>query len=433
MPWNGGAGDPDHRGAAPPARRRRLIALGVIALIAGGTALVLVLSSGEGPPSPPSSTRSGPTGPNVQPEPSPPWGFTATWLDYCYRRLSGAPGYRSANAAATQPCPPGDTRFTAAEQIALTAQAGATADRLPWGWGAIEPSPPRTEAGGGPPTRSYVWGPFTRVYRTMLRAGIRPVVMIIGSPEWARRPGWDRPSGCAAPPGRSCAYPPSPSHLGDWRAFVGELLRRFPQMRALEVWSEPNSANAFAPHPSPARYAQLLRAAAGAARASGSGVPILTGGLAPMSNKGAEKVPPDRFLTRVYRLAGKRSFDGIAIHPYPAEPPWSKNMTAILDQVRRVRDRFHDRATPLWITEIGIGGTARNAGVDSVPPDRQGRILVRLYHTIQASDVRSFIIYTLRDVQTQGARFEPFGVMRANLEPKPAYCYVARQLGGTAC
>jgi hypothetical protein len=44
------------------------------------------------------------------------------------------------------------------------------------------------------------------------------------------------------------------------------------------------------------------------------------------------------------------------------------------------------------------------------------------------------LIYTLRDSPTEGPTFEPFGVVRANLRAKPAYCYLARHLGGmSAC
>ena len=106
-------------------------------------------------------------------------------------------------------------------------------------------------------------------------------------------------------------------------------------------------------------------------------------------------------------------------------------MTASLDRLRRVRDRFRDRATPLWITEVGIGGTSARRREGSVGLARQGPILARMYRSTQRSDVRAFIIYALRDWPTEGPKFEPFGVVRADLRPKPAYCYLASHLGGT--
>jgi hypothetical protein len=105
-------------------------------------------------------------------------------------------------------------------------------------------------------------------------------------------------------------------------------------------------------------------------------------------------------------------------------------MSANLDQLRRVRDRFHDRATPLWITEVGVGGTSARQRKGTVGLAGQGPILARMYRSTQNSDVRAFIIYSLRDSPVEGPRFEPFGVVRANFQAKPAYCYLARPLGG---
>jgi hypothetical protein len=414
--------------------RRAAIALALVAVI-GGVVVVLLTSGGSPEPSNSSST----TAPVVPTRhgPSPPWGFAGNWLDYCYQRLDRAPGYVDAAVPDAQPCPAADTRLTGADQIELTGRAGATVDRLEALWGAIEPSPPEPVSGGTGVTHTFNWGPLSQRYRAMVDSGIRPIVVAFGTPIWARQPGWDRPGTCPNAGGNACAYPPSGRRLADWQSFLEALMRRYPQMRALEVWNEPNSGRFFAPHPTPALYAGMLRAAASAAKATGFRAPVITAGLAPPSpfNQGnAPRVAPAHFLTRIYELAGKGSFDGIGVHPYPARPPWIRRMNANLEQVRRVRDRFHDEGTPLWITEVGIGGTPRPATADSVSLTRQGRILVRMYRSIQNTDVRSFIIYTLRDLRAGGARFEPFGVVRASLQPKPSYCDLARQLGRTnAC
>jgi hypothetical protein len=105
-------------------------------------------------------------------------------------------------------------------------------------------------------------------------------------------------------------------------------------------------------------------------------------------------------------------------------------MSASLDRLRRVRDRFHDRSTPLWITEVGVGGTSAQGGKGSVDLAAQGPILARMYRSTQGSDVRAFIIYSLRESPVEGPGFEPFGVVGAQLRPKPAYCYLGRRLGG---
>jgi hypothetical protein len=109
-------------------------------------------------------------------------------------------------------------------------------------------------------------------------------------------------------------------------------------------------------------------------------------------------------------------------------------MSAQLDRLRRVRDRFDDRRASLWITEVGVGGAPGPRRVASVGLGRQGPVLVRMYRASQRSDVEAFVIYALRDSPAEGPKFEPFGVVGGDLRPKPAYCHLASRLGGVrAC
>jgi hypothetical protein len=340
-------------------------------------------------------------------------------------------GYSAKVINPSQPCPDGARRFGTSQQIQLTSRAGASIDRLAVSWASVERRPPAPAANGSRVHR-FNWTVVARVYDAMLAAGIRPVVLAYGTPEWARQSGWDRPGTCRAAYGEACSYPPGAQHLADWRAFVAALARRFPRMVALEVWNEPNIPRFFAPSPSPALYSRLLTVAHQAARASGARVPVLSGGLAAGTSKTGAGIPAARFLGGVYRHAGKGAFDGIASHPYPQHAPWVGQMTANLDKLRRVRDRFGDRGTPLWITEVGVGGTLPPRLKGSVDPARQGPILVRMYRSTEDSDVRAFLVYAFRETKTEGPKFEPYGVMRASLAPKPAYCYLASRLGGVS-
>jgi polysaccharide biosynthesis protein PslG len=393
------------------------VALGIAAALA----LLLALGGGSRP-------SDGPASSTPEPRQAPPWGFVGGWQDYCYRPLLSPPHYAVDVVFEGERCRSGSTRFTTAQQIDLTARAGATIDRLGVFWGAVEPTPPVTR--GGRRVHAYNWAPAVKVYNAMLSAGIRPVVLASGTPKWARQRGWRRPGTCRTLHGKLCSYPPSRQHLSDWRTFIKALILRFPRMLALEVWNEPNLPRFFAPHPSPALYSRLLRAADRAAHLSGVPTTILTGGLTSSASPAHGGIPAARFLTRIYELTGRASFDGIGIHPYPQGLPWVGSMSANLDRLRRVRDRFHDRKTQLWITEVGVGGTSERRREGSVGLARQGPVLARMYRSTQRSDVRAFIIYALRDWPTEGPKFEPFGVVRANLRPKPAYCYLARRLGG---
>lgn len=403
-------------------RNRRLIAAAAALAVAGGIAAAVLVTTG-GPASepvpPPPSDLSQLRVPSQNPRSSPPWGFTGGgWGDLCYRQTTTALT-PLLSVRDTDPCPPASTRITGATQIALTARAGADVDRLGTTWGTIEPQ-----------EGTFNWEPIVSRYDAMVRDGIHPIVVAYGSPGWARVPDWNQPGMCSLPNG-GCAFPPAPNRIPEWQAFVRGLMVHMPEMEALEVWNEPNSARYFAPHPNPALYVQMLRAADEAARQVNFDRPIITGGLAPASPIRAGKFPAPEFLSRVYELAGKDAFDGIGAHPYPNGSPWVASMTTNLNQLRRVAARFGDGSKPLWVTELGLGSTPSGDGRYNVPLDQQGPILNRMYRSTRGNNVRSFVIYTLNDTGVPENRFAVYGVLTPAFRPKPAYCYLAQHLGGT--
>jgi len=427
IPSSSQPSDSDPEKAPTWLRRAVPIVVGT-ALACGAAVALVVLLTGGGVSLPALPPKPEVRVPSRNTPSSPPWGFTGSgWTDLCYLPVP-ADAHPLRSVPDSQPCPSGSQRFTGLTQIALTAGAGADVDRLGTTWGTIQPLPPAEAAARGEPR--FRWAPLMRRYHAILRDGIRPVVVAYGTPAWARIPGWERPGMCGLPAG-GCAFPPAPRHLPAWRAFVRGLMTHMPQMRALEVWNEPNSARFFAPHPEPALYARMLRAVDEAARQVHFERPIITGGLAPDSPVNAGKMLPAEYLTRVYEIAGQDAFDGIGAHPYPDGPPWTANMTANLDQLRSVSARFGDRSKPIWITEVGLGGTPSGAGTFNVPLDRQGPILARMYRAVQGTSVRSFIIFALNDTGIPRNRFGVYGVLTPTLQPKPAYCYLAEQLGQT--
>jgi hypothetical protein len=259
-------------------------------------------------------------------------------------------------------------------------------------------------------------------YAAMQKYTKKPIMLIYRAPVWARDPART----CAQGGDEFCIYPPLPQFDGDWKAFVQAAVARYPNVRAIEVWNEPNIATFWSPAADPTRYAAVLKAAYDGVRSARSKAPVLTGGLYPANTTGGN-VAAKEFLGQVYATAGAGAFDGIGSHPYAHQEVYVDRMRTRLDALRAVRDQYGDSATPLWITEAGISSDSTSG----VGLDRQADVLADLYRSLQEQpDVRSFVIHRFYDVGSD--YWGQYGVLNQDLTPKPAYCELGTAIG-TAC
>ena len=264
----------------------------------------------------------------------------------------------------------------------------------------------------------YDWRRTDPIYAAMQQHTARPVMMLYNAPRWARDP----KATCASQ--APCAYPPRTRYDRRWARFVRAAAARYPHVRAVEVWNEPNHKRFWAPAAEPRRYGALLRAAHHAVLAAGSDAPVLVGGLIPATGNGAT-LSAKTFLRKVYESAGTGAFEGIGTHPYPHRAPYVETMWNRLDELKAIRNRYGDGTTPLWITEVGVS-TAAAAGV---PADQQGDVLVALYRSVEEHDVESFVIHRLHDIGIEGPFWNQTGVMNEDLSPKPAYGELGAAIG----
>jgi polysaccharide biosynthesis protein PslG len=260
--------------------------------------------------------------------PTVPWGFNEDWGWSNGAFSAGTAGEHMQLAGAIMP-------------------DSLSANRFHVQWADVEPT-----------QGTYDWTRTDAVYAAMQQYTPDPILMLFNAPAWARDPAATCPSGGA------CGYPPLPAYDSDWQAFVQAAVARYPDVRAIEVWNEPNLGIFWAPAADPARYSALLTEAHTAVAAAGSSAPVLTGGLIPATTDGTN-MAAKTFLEHVYDDAGATAFEGIGAHPYPHKAPYVDVMWNRLDALRGVRDANSDTATPLWITEVGIS-TEPTAGV---PPD----------------------------------------------------------------
>lgn len=305
--------------------------------------------------------------------------------------------------------------LTPADDARLLARGGANSARITVDWKWVEQSQ------GALDLRMY-----DPIYHAWLARGIRPLLIVMGSPQWAWPPWWMWPDLGTCPDPANCHVPPDPAKDRQWAAFVRAVAARFPAAVGIEVWNEPNLGGFFATGADPVRYTQLLRLAHGAVKSVNPAMPVLGGSLAPVLT---ESTDPNNyglgpFLNKMYATGAGDVMDGIAIHPYPQGPSHAVTDGTIA-ATRAVRDAWGDIA-PLWLTELGATTTGE------VNELQQANVLSSLIRRLRRMpDVAAIYVHTLLDV-TRAAPSDPergYGVLRSATLQKPAYCAVARAFG----
>jgi O-antigen ligase len=209
-------------------------------------------------------------------------------------------------------------------------------------WGQLEPTP-----------GVYQWTVSDDLLAAITAADLIPVIVLDGSPAWARRPqdvgAHDNPF---APPADPQTF----------AAFAGVFAARYSSsLRFYQIWDEPN----LAPHwghqyVEPVAYAQLLKAAAAAIRAADPDAVILTAALAPTADRGHTAVDEVYFLQRLYAAGAAPFFDAVAIQLYgfgtsPGDPRAQIDVLNFqrAKLIRRVMLAAGDEATPIWAVRYG--------------------------------------------------------------------------------
>jgi hypothetical protein len=289
---------------------------------------------------------------------------------------------------------------------------GARWAKLTVDWNAAEPSP-------GQFNESLLAYYDRAIYLTR-KAGIRVLMMVSRSPQWARVS--NNPE---SPPG-------DPAALG---RFVGYLAQRWAGwVQAWEIWNEPNTSRFWPSGPNPAAYVALLRAAYTAIKSVDATVKVVFGGVANL-DAGSRQ-----FVYDSYAAGAKRYFDTLGWHAYTqcGESPTTIRYTPT-GRIARTSflgyrtihedmvNRFGD-PKPIWITEFGWSTstqTCAEAWTSGVSEEIQARNLLSAAALLdQDSYVQVALWYDLRnnfwdsDADTIEARL---GLLRTDYSPKPAY------------
>lgn len=203
----------------------------------------------------------------------------------------------------------------------------------------------------------YDWSYTDREVVAAEQAGMRPVILVYGTPHFVH----DLP-----PNGVRGIYPPTRrADLDQWRDFTAALARRYGKngrfdsdpadpgyrpVRTWVIWNEQNTVAYWLPRPDPTQYAQVLKFAnAGITRVDPS-ARIVVGGMFgyPIAHASIKSFA---FLRRLYEIDGiKRLFDSVSVHPYATTAGLAITQ---IKRFRKVMRRANDRRASILVGEIG--------------------------------------------------------------------------------
>jgi hypothetical protein len=294
---------------------------------------------------------------------------------------------------------------------------GGTLVRLPIDWSF-------TQAQRGGP---YDWRGSDAWYRTYVEAGVRPVLELVASPNWAVSSN----SACPVHLDRGlqsqqqCNVGPDPAHVADFAAFAAAVARRYPLAAALEIWNEPNFES-FWQGRDPYAYATLAAAAVPAVKAAAPAMRVLVGALSNATDDGPQWTSMATFVAVLRDRGVLQAADGLSFHPYPVTLS-EYGFTAAFGALQATLPADSD--VRLVVTELG-------APAGKFTAQQQRETLVKEYRELDGADpsvpwsgsVDAVLFNTDLDASTRYG-FVDRGLLGA-LTPRPVFCAMASILGG---
>jgi hypothetical protein len=254
-----------------------------------------------------------------------------------------------------------------------------------------------------------------------LPKGTKVIVDVVDTPEWE--------SGSTNP-----AMPPRDP--ADYARFLRTMVKRFTgRVAAWEIWNEEDASLWWASGPEPAAYTALLKAAYPAVKSLDPSATVVLGGLTGNDYE---------FLSELYADGAKGYFDAVGVHTdsiCETNSPYEILRNGRTDQrinrwsflgYRTVHEVMlaHGDDSPIWMTELGWSTDTQtcNSGAwagqkpAGVSPAQQATFLLQAYHCLaQDPYVQVGIWFGLQDTEPFGSPRSSYGLLEADLSPKPAY------------
>jgi hypothetical protein len=292
--------------------------------------------------------------------------------------------------------------------FAGVAATGARWVRVDMPWNRVEEHGPTLRDGHGQ------WSLLDAVVRSADRHGLKLIGILGYTPKWA------------SDSGEGWAYP----YARPFEDFFAAALRRYPQIPAWELWNEPNFERFSKPRPDPAGFVEFLRSARRARDSVGSTAKLISGGVAP-----GGQIDVFSWINEIASRGGLTLIDGFGVHPYSSAEPddpgsWMMQLEAIHERL----GQLGRPDLPLWLTEYGAPTlpVASGYGPALSEQGQADRLRVAFALAARFDWVHNLTWYEYRD--GCGSSGDPecnFGLVRADLTPKPAYGALREVIAGS--
>lgn len=221
--------------------------------------------------------------------------------------------------------------------MGLLKDAGVDTIRILIPWAGVEPA-----------DDTYNWAATDRMVNSANANGIKVLVVLNSTPDWAAVPD----------------QPPLSGHPADLEAFedyVSAVATRYKgKVADYEIWNEPNYELFWAPEPDAAQYTALLKVAYTAIKAADPNATVIAASVASAAETpGGPVINPVTYLSQMYAAGAAGYFDAIAYHPYLYSLPFSAGEghagvpITQAEQLHALMVANGDGNKKIWATEYG--------------------------------------------------------------------------------
>jgi polysaccharide biosynthesis protein PslG len=288
----------------------------------------------------------------------------------------------------------------------------------------------------------YNWAKLDTLLLTMRPYGIRLLITISGTPDWAR------------PEGSDLNFDGPPTHTGTFTHFLSVMVTRYEGVvAAYEIWPEANIRSRWwtAEGVSPEAYVNFVQQAAQAIHTADPMSLVISGGLAPTgANDGFNVIDDLTFYQRMYAAGLKNDVDGLGVRVdgYNNPPADTTNSSTVTTTTYKGDTSFYFRHyedvraimvangaddQSIWLTSAGWASASQPAQGQEYAADvseqQQADYLVEALMQIQSQPYIAAIMvnnFNLSTVASTPAELVPYSLIRTDWSARPAFVSLAK-------